>query len=124
MFDYREIKEQCDRCKANTWDCIGEFTPVRGKPQEVLECAFCGLRVRVAVGYGVPKKTEEERAAAELAPEEQPQFRFLHGRFKGMTLAEADSQPNGRKYLELMRDTNEKLRGRIEEYLTTAASSA
>jgi hypothetical protein len=39
-----------------------------------------------------------------------------------MTIAEADAEPNGRRYLEHLRDTNEKLKTRIEEYL--AASSA
>ena len=34
-----------------------------------------------------------------------------------MTLAEADTQPNGRKYLEYMAATNDKLRERIAEYL-------
>lgn len=124
MFDYREIKEPCERCNANTWDCIGEFTPTRGKPQDVLECAFCGFRIRVATGHGVVKKQEEESQVSTLAHKEQEEFRFLHGRFKGMTIAEADAQPNGRKYLEVMRDKNEKLSGRIAEYLTNAASSA
>jgi hypothetical protein len=37
-----------------------------------------------------------------------------------MTFAEADREENGRAYLEHLRDTNEKLRDRIAEYLTTA----
>jgi hypothetical protein len=37
-----------------------------------------------------------------------------------MTLAEADKQPNGRKYLEHMVNHNDKLRDRIAEYLRTA----
>jgi hypothetical protein len=49
------------------------------------------------------------------------EFRFQFGRFKGMTFAEADAEPNGRRYLEHLRDTNEKLRDRIAEYLAENA---
>ena len=41
-----------------------------------------------------------------------------------MTLAEADAEDNGRRYLEHLRDTNEKLRERIKEYLEHAVPSA
>jgi hypothetical protein len=39
-----------------------------------------------------------------------------------MTFAEVDAEPNGRKYLEIMQGSNEKLRDRSTAYL--AASSA
>ena len=38
-----------------------------------------------------------------------------------MTFAEADAEPNGRRYLEVLRDTNEKLRDRIAAYLAENA---
>lgn len=120
MLDYREMKESCGRCKANAWDCIGEFTPTKGATQEVLECAFCGCRVRVTPGTGLPSSAAKTIAVAPPGDE----FRFQFGRFAGLTLAEADSQPNGRKYLEVMRDTNEKLKERIANYLAHAAPSA
>jgi hypothetical protein len=49
------------------------------------------------------------------------EFRFQFGRFKGLTFAEADAEKNGRRYLEHLRDTNEKLRDRIAEYLAENA---
>lgn len=112
MIDFHPCSEPCCRCDAVVWECIGEFVPRRGKPEDVLECAFCGLLLRVAA---VP------RAAP---PTQQGEFRFQFGRFKGLTLAEADAEPNGRRYLEVLRDTNEKLKDRITEYLAHAAPSA
>lgn len=117
MIDFHPFSEPCYRCNATGWECIGQFTPHKGKPQDVVECAYCGVRMRV------------EAAAAPAAAKPQPQpgdateFRFQFGRFKGLTFAEADSEPNGRKYLEVMR-TNPKLKDRIEEYLRHAAPSA
>jgi len=115
MIDFHPHCEPCYRCEAVAWECIGEFVPHKGKPQDVVECAFCGARLRVPV---VP------RSAAAPPPSDTGEFRFQFGRFKGMTLAEADAEPNGRRYLEVMRDTNDKLRSRIEEYLGHAAPSA
>lgn len=115
MIDFHPHAEPCHRCEAVAWECIGEYVPARGKPQDVLHCVFCGARARVdavavTAGGGVASSRDE--------------FRFQFGRFKGMTFAEADAEPNGRRYLEVMRDTNEKLRERITEYLSHAASSA
>lgn len=115
MIDFHPHCEPCYRCEAVAWECIGEFVPHKGKPQDVVECAFCGARLRVPA---VP------RSAAAPPPSDTGEFRFQFGRFKGMTLAEADAEPNGRRYLEVMRDTNDKLRSRIEEYLGHAAPSA
>lgn len=116
MIDYYPCPEPCYRCEAVAWECIGEFIPHRGKPQDVIECAFCGARLRVDAAA--------KKAAAKPLPGDTGEFRFQFGRFKGMTLAEADAEPNGRRYLEVMRDTNDKLRSRIEEYLGHAAPSA
>lgn len=115
MIDLYPHDDPCDRCKATAWESIGEFRETRGRPQEVLECAFCGMRLRV---------TAKARKPRALPIAEVDEFRFQFGRFTGMTFAEADAEPNGRRYLEHLRDTNDKLRDRITEYLTTAASSA
>lgn len=114
MIDFHPNAEPCYRCNATAWECIGEFTPVKGRPQDVVECAFCGVRLRVPAAVRSPSAEPQADAGGE--------FRFQFGRFKGMTLAEADAEPNGRRYLEVLRDTNEKLRGRIEEYLATFCS--
>lgn len=108
MIDFHPTTIRCYRCSASSWECIGEFVPMTGKRQDVLECAFCGVRMRVEAA-AVP--------AAAKQPADTAEFRFQYGRFKGMTLAEADAEPNGRRYLEHLRDTNEKLRKRIAEYL-------
>jgi hypothetical protein len=97
----------CHRCAAIAWECIDDFTPRKGKPEDVLECGFCGLRTRVPA-VARPKVERPHTGDA---------FRFQFGRFKGLTFAEADAEPNGRRYLEVLRDTNEKLRDRITAYL-------
>jgi hypothetical protein len=90
----------CDRCGASVHDAIDER---RG---EVLaECCFCGAMEWCKA----PKRQAAEPATTE--------FRFKFGRFVGMTLAEADTQPNGRKYLEHLAIHNDTLRERIAEYL-------
>lgn len=112
MIDFHPHADPCYRCNATAWEVIGEFVPARGKPQDVIECAFCGVRWRVEAAA---------RPAASSPPAERNEFRFRFGRFAGLTLSEADGQPNGRRYLELLRDTNEKLRDRIAEYLAAVA---
>ena len=108
MIDLYPHAAPCQRCAATAWECIGDFTPHKGKPEDVLECAFCGLRTRVpAVARPRVERLHADRDA----------FRFQFGRFKGLTFAEADAEPNGRRYLEHLRDTNEKLRDRIAAYL-------
>lgn len=114
MIDFHPFSEPCYRCNATGWECIGQFTPHKGKPQDVVECAYCGIRMRVeaaAVPVAAPRQTDTA------------EFRFQFGRFRGLTFAEADAEPNGRKYLEVMR-SNPKLKDRIEDYLQHAASSA
>ena len=106
MIDFHPHAEPCHRCSAIAWECIGEFVPRKGKPEDVLDCAFCGLRTRVPV------------VARPKTPSPIGEFRFQFGRFKGMTFVEAAAEPNGLRYLEHLRDTNEKLRERISEYLT------
>lgn len=115
MIDFHPCPEPCYRCEATAWECIGEFVPRKGPPEDVVECAFCGARLRVPA---------VARSAAAPMPADTGEFRFQFGRFKGLTFAEADAEPNGRRYLEVLRDTNEKLRSRIEEYLSHAAPSA
>jgi len=62
-------------------------------------------------------KAPKRLAAEPVAQRDVNEFRFKFGRFTGMTLAEADMQPNGRKYLEHLAIHNDKLRERIAEYL-------
>jgi hypothetical protein len=116
MIDLYETPLVCYRCSASSWECIGEFVTHHGKRQDVLECAFCGVRMRVDAAVRSP--------VAAAPPADRGEFRFQFGRFKGMTLSEADAEPNGRRYLEVMMGRNDKLRPRIEEYLSHAAPSA
>lgn len=113
MMEIHPHDEPCHRCNATLWEPVGEFVPRRGPQEDVIGCAFCGLRVRVPAVVV---------AAAEHRRDDADEFRFQFGRFKGMTFSETDAEPNGRKYLEVIRDTNEKLRGRIEAYLSTISS--
>lgn len=116
MIDFHPTTIRCYRCEASAWEIVGERElRINGRRirEDVVQCAFCGVFDAVAAtGYRPP------------AAKSQDGFRFQYGRFAGMTLAEADAQPNGRRYLEHMRDTNEKLRGPIVEYLSIAAPSA
>lgn len=115
MIEFYETGLACYRCSASAWEYIDTLYPYKKKPEDVIGCCFCGAQMRVA---------------ARPRPRLQPQsptsgdFRFQYGRFKGLSLAEADAEPNGRRYLEVLRDTNEKLRDRITEYLATVAPSA
>ena len=113
MIDFHPHTEPCHRCHATAWECIGEYVPARGKLQDVLHCVFCGARARVdSAGASVGSHR----------PADASEFRFQFGRFQGMTFAEADAEPNGRRYLEVLRDSNAKLRERITEYLATHAA--
>jgi hypothetical protein len=99
----------CHRCHASAWEAVDSKTVRehgRSVPNDLIECCFCGLMTWVAV---------TTRAAPPV--KNHSEFRFQFGRFKGMTFAEADAEPNGRRYLEHLRGTNEKLRERIAEYL-------
>lgn len=115
MIDFHPHSDPCYRCKATAWEVIGEFVPSRGKPQDIVACAFCGVRLRVDAAV---------RPATATPSADMAEFRFQYGRFKGMTFAEAEAEPNGRRYLEHLRDTNEKMKERLTEYLEHAAPSA
>lgn len=109
MIEFHPHADPCHRCAATAWELVGEFVPRKGRPDDVIECAFCGLRTRVPAAVMA--------VSSRLVADDGDEFRFQFGRFKGMTFAETDAEPNGRRYLEILRDTNEKLRGRIEQYL-------
>jgi hypothetical protein len=94
----------CDRCGASAHDAIDER-----KGEVLAECCFCGAMEWC--------KAPKRLAAEPATQRDVNEFRFKFGRFTGMTLAEADTQPNGRKYLKYMAATNDKLRERIAEYL-------
>jgi len=106
MIDFHPTPLLCYRCSASAWERIENV----GR-EDVVECCFCGVLERVEAA-AVPVRREASTGTAE--------FRFQYGRFKGLTLAEADREENGRAYLEHLRDTSDKLRDRIAEYLTTA----
>ena len=89
----------CERCGASAHDTIDER-----KGEVLAECCFCGA-------------LQWCKAPKRLAVTDTIEFRFKHGRFTGMTLAEADAQPNGRRYLEHLAIHNDTLRERIAEYL-------
>lgn len=110
MIDFHPDSDPCPRCEAVAWECIGTSEPPRGWPQDILECAFCGVLKRVRAVRKLAGPRQEP-------PRDEIEFRFESGRFVGMTLAEADAQPNGRRYLETLLKADERLRGRIEEYL-------
>jgi hypothetical protein len=114
MIDLYETTETCDRCNAAAWELAGEFVPVKGPPQDVIECAFCGYRLRVHAA--------RRPRPAPLATPGAEEFRLQYGRFAGKTLAEVDAEANGRRYLEVLRDTNEKLRDRVAAYLDRNAT--
>jgi hypothetical protein len=107
VIDFHPTPLLCYRCSASTWERIENV----GR-EDVVECCFCGVLERVEAA-AVPVRREASTRTAE--------FRFQYGRFKGLTLAEADREENGRAYLEHLRDTSDKLRDRIAEYLAQTA---
>lgn len=110
MIDFHPHPDPCYRCQGTAWELLIEC----GR-EDIVSCVFCGVRWKV--------KAASIRLA-DFSPEDTAEFRFQYGRFKGMTLAEAEAEPNGRRYLEHLRDTNEKLRDRITKHFDHAASSA
>lgn len=70
-------------------------------------CCYCGMRTKLG-------RAQAEKAAA-AAPKGE-EFRFQYGRFVGMTIPEAAAQPNGRRYLEALAKTNDRMRARIEDF--------
>jgi hypothetical protein len=114
MIDLHPTTLLCYRCSASTWERVETREEVRRGHvyrEDVVQCVFCGVLERVEAAAR-PAAAEPQAGRAE--------FRFQFGRFQGMTFAEVDREENGRAYLEHLRDTNEKLRGRIAEYLTNA----
>ncbi len=83
----------CKRCHGTVVEPIEEG---------LASCCYCGLLVRVPGARPAPPPGE---------------WKLQAGRFAGMTLAEAAAQPNGRRYLEVLRDSDDKLRARIEAFL-------
>lgn len=84
MIDFHEFDGPCDRCDATAWEFVGEFVPHRGPRQDVIACAYCGLRLRVPAATFQPASSE-------------PQFR--EGRHAGKTVAEVAAMDGGVAYL-------------------------
>ena len=96
----------CDRCEASAHDVIDER---RG--EVLLECCFCGFLkwckapqrrafAPADTSDQCPWSTEFRQA---VEPVDTTEFRFRSGRFVGMTIPEAEAQPNGRQYVEWMK---------------------
>jgi hypothetical protein len=107
--DIYEGDETCTMCEATLFEIIDER-----KGEDLIRCVFCGCdtKLRPTLRKKQPKK------AAKISGD----FRFQYGRFKGMTIEEVDSEPNGRRYLEWAASDSEKLRPRIEEFLRSNAT--
>jgi len=101
--------EPCHRCHATAWDALD-----LGEKEDHIVCVFCGLQTCV--------KAQRQHRPRHVGPWQD--FRFQSGRFKGLSLEEVDAEKNGRRYLEVIRDSNESLREKIAAYLEQAASSA
>lgn len=115
MIDFHPSTLLCYRCSASTWERVETVEEVvRGRVyrEDVIACCFCGVLQR-GEATAVPVAAKQHAGTGE--------FRFQFGRFAGLTLAEADREENGRAYLMHMAATSEKLRGRIEEYLSQNA---
>jgi len=86
------------------WQCHGRSHDAwerRGK-RTLLRCNYCGTGEWV---YNAPD------------PPQDTVFRMTEGRFSGMSLEQIDKQPNGRRYLEHIRDTHATLREVVSRYL-------
>lgn len=116
MIVFHPCAEPCYRCNAVAWEFDEGVISRKGYPEDIVRCAFCCVRLRVPASK--KQKTSQE------VPAHDPEWRFQYGRFAGKTMAEVDSLPNGRRYMELLRDTNPKMSQKIEGYLAQAAPSA
>ena len=101
-------KHKCQRCEASAHDVLESRDWWL-----TLECCFCGAKSRV-----------RGRVETPAVPSGSVEFRFQTGRFTGMTLAEADRQNNGRKYLEFMAAKDERLAPVIKQYIAASQATA
>lgn len=92
------IERECYRCGASCFEEIDDG---------LLSCCFCGVLERL------PKT----RRPKPIPVEARDEFRFKFGRYSGKTLAEVYADPGGRRYLEWIRETNERLRDVVSKFL-------
>lgn len=85
----------CSQCDARSHDAVEE----KGR-KTLLVCNFCGLGEWT---YNAPKRPADRF------------HRMESGRYEGMTLDEIDKLPNGRRYIEALKET--KLSEVVFKYL-------
>jgi len=100
------IDRECYRCQGRAFE--------EADDEGLVECVWCGARERLQR----PRRPRPEPAANRDA------FRFKYGRYAGKTFAEVDAEPNGRRYLEWIRSSNERLRDSVAAYLDSAPPCA
>lgn len=101
------IDRECYRCKGRAFEEIDE-------EGGLIACVWCGVRDRLPR----PRRPKPMEAA------ERDAFRFRFGRHAGKTFAEVDAAPGGRRYLEWIRSTNDRLRDAVAAYLDHAPPCA
>jgi len=90
----------CPDCASRCHDA----TRQRGR-NTLLVCNYCGLGVWV---FNAPPP-----------PGEQAE-RMKTGRFAGMTFAEIEKQPNGRRYIEYLKENDSELSEAVSRYLAAS----
>ena len=94
----------CGKCGATAHDVVDHR-----RHDILLECSFCGW--------------VQWEDSPPLPPANQDEFRFKRGRFEGLTFAQVDAEPNGRKYLKWMEINNAALQDRLRQYFREAVQA-
>lgn len=110
MTDIYEGERTCRYCGASCFEVLEE-----DRGECLVECLFC-----LHGGEWAPMpKGRKKKPAAKPTAKGAASFRFKYGRYEGMTVAEVDREPNGRRYLEHVATTNDGKIGSIAaEYLS------
>jgi uncharacterized protein YbaR (Trm112 family) len=98
----------CPQCKGRSHDAVRDERrkpPWASERSELLVCNFCGLGRWVNNAPPAPFGDEA---------------RFQSGRYAGKTIPEVDAMPNGRRYLQAIRDQNKELCEVVSRYLAAS----